>query len=207
MSDNSGHYELSEKKRHLKTFIKVSVFFGAVLLCFVIMSLFHPINPWLGRDGIQLSRPGLDSAEQGSLDTGSAVPLDPSEPEVTDDIETPPDDHNQAGVWTEEHFMLDEFIEALDDEEIMIWFTITWMSGPDYYKVVLFVRDPENDFWTMEDQSGEREVNLIFSEDGQNLAIQVEGSPQTYYFSADGTGHMTALGAEEQLSWWFITSG
>jgi hypothetical protein len=101
---------------------------------------------------------------------------------------------------------------AIDNNNTPIWMTITFNSGSNEGDIIRFERDVDRNIWLMEDSTDQIEVDPVFSRDGNALTMRFRGqagifSTEVFYFFANGSGHISSpqSGAEEQLSWWFIT--
>jgi len=105
------------------------------------------------------------------------------------------------------HLMREHLESALADDDTTIWLTITWSSGPDFQKVILFERDIDNDVWFREDETGRVEADIDFTGEEEALTMMLRGSPNVYSLFANGTGQMEAPdGKIEVFSWWFTSS-
>jgi len=97
---------------------------------------------------------------------------------------------------------------ALNDLEIPIWLTISWLNDSLFGHEIVFERDSETQLWTLESAVERGEVDPSFNNENGVITITFPETEMQYDLYDDATGYFrNPDGSEtEVFMWWFKTT-
>ena len=110
-------------------------------------------------------------------------------------------------VYVDNLSIIMQFENALNDEDLPIWLTISWMNPDIMGQEIVFERDQSNQLWTMESAAERGPVNPTFVNENGIFTIRFPDADNIYFLFDDSTGFYGHHGDpnNEIFIWWFKT--
>jgi len=102
-----------------------------------------------------------------------------------------------------------QFENALNNENLPIWLTISWLCDDKFGQEIVFERNKDNQLWTMESAAERGDISPTFHNINGVITIHFPDTEEVYHLFDDSTGYLGTTPdnpENEDFMWWFKTT-